>query len=133
MKVLVCGGRDFDRTDVLCDALDRAHALRRVLIVIHGDARGADRLGRAWAERRGVLHAAVPAPWNTYGGAAGPIRNAGMLLLGPDLVVAFPGGAGTAHMMGEARRAGVPVWQPMVSGSDAQAVGHALKDLGLIG
>jgi hypothetical protein len=44
-----------------------------------------------------------PANWKVYGRAAGPIRNMKMLLEGkPDLVVAFPGGIGTADMVKKA-------------------------------
>jgi hypothetical protein len=51
-----------------------------------------------------------PAQWDRYGEAAGPIRNAWMLEFGkPDLVVAFPGGRGTADMISKARKAGIEV------------------------
>ncbi|MEM9912925.1 MAG: hypothetical protein AAF922_19365 [Pseudomonadota bacterium] len=44
------------------------------------------------------------------GRAAGPIRNKEMLDEGcPDLVVAFPGGRGTANMVKQAQAAGVEV------------------------
>ncbi len=49
------------------------------------------------------------AKWETYGKAAGPIRNREMLLNLPALVVAFPGGKGTADMVRQAERAGIPV------------------------
>jgi hypothetical protein len=52
------------------------------------------------------------AQWKKHGRAAGPIRNQRMLDEGkPDLVVAFPGGRGTADMIRRAERAGVPVQQ----------------------
>ena len=51
-----------------------------------------------------------PADWKTYGRAAGPLRNARMIAEGkPDLVLAFPGGRGTADMTRKARAAGVEV------------------------
>jgi hypothetical protein len=50
------------------------------------------------------------ADWAKHGRAAGPIRNKQMLEEGkPDLVVAFPGGQGTANMMSQVREAGVRV------------------------
>jgi hypothetical protein len=50
------------------------------------------------------------ADWAGLGRKAGPIRNEQMLSEGqPHLVVAFPGGRGTAHMVGIARAAGVEV------------------------
>jgi hypothetical protein len=50
------------------------------------------------------------AAWHEHGRGAGPIRNRQMLEEGrPDLVVAFPGGHGTAGMIKLALKAGVPV------------------------
>jgi hypothetical protein len=44
------------------------------------------------------------------GKAAGPIRNQRMIDEGkPDLVIAFPGGRGTADMVSRAKKAGIPV------------------------
>jgi predicted Rossmann-fold nucleotide-binding protein len=42
--------------------------------------------------------------WDNFGSRAGAMRNENMLLLAPDLVVAFPGGPGTAHMVRIAKR-----------------------------
>lgn len=109
MKILICGGRDFQDLAAVKRALD---ALEDVRLVIHGAARGADLLGKAWALERGVHFAGVPALWEHYDKAAGFKRNAAMLLLQPDMVVAFPGGRGTADMIRQANAAGVPVWQP---------------------
>lgn len=51
-----------------------------------------------------------PAKWKMYGRSAGAIRNAVMLSeFQPDIVVAFPGGRGTAHMVRIARAAGIDV------------------------
>jgi predicted Rossmann-fold nucleotide-binding protein len=51
-----------------------------------------------------------PAPWKSQGRAAGPRRNLTMFEAShPDLVVAFPGGAGTANMIEIAREAGTKV------------------------
>jgi hypothetical protein len=82
--------------------------------LIHGDAPGADRLAAAWAKDTGLAEfgelLAFPADWEKHGNAAGPIRNQQMLDEGkPDMVIAFPGGIGTANMVRLARKAGVPV------------------------
>jgi hypothetical protein len=106
MKVLVCGGRDFS---------DRAFAIRVLdeidpAVVIHGGALGADLIAKEWAVSRVRPHWTFPADWYENGKAAGPIRNQQMLDIGkPDLVVAFPGGRGTADMVRRAEKAGVPV------------------------
>jgi len=56
------------------------------------------------------------ADWQQYGKAAGPIRNGKMLLelqrYFDRCVVPFPGGAGTANMVKQAREAGVKVVLP---------------------
>ena len=53
------------------------------------------------------------AEWHRLGRKAGPIRNQRMLDEGkPDLVVAFPGGTGTAGMVALACKAGVRVILP---------------------
>lgn len=110
MRVLVTGGRDFEDARLMFRVLERLDADRRVDVVIHGGASGADRLAAEWADlaMREVLR--FPADWRTHGRAAGPIRNQQMLDEGqPDLVVAFPGGRGTADCVRRAREAGVRV------------------------
>lgn len=110
MKVLVCGGRDFDDYSKVCEVLDGIDQGHVITQIVHGAARGADRLANQWAFARGVPVNAFAANWESEGRAAGPIRNQRMLDLGkPDLVVAFPGGRGTADMVSRARAAGVEV------------------------
>ena len=108
MRVLVCGGRDFNDLVMLFDALDALTPEPE--LIIEGGASGADALARRYAEKRGVELQTFEADWKAYGKAAGPIRNRKMLNDGkPDLVLAFPGGKGTADMVRRARVAGVPV------------------------
>lgn len=109
MRLLVTGGRDFTDRQLLFQALDQLHAEHHFTLLIHGDARGADRLAGEWAQDRGIQVLACPADWKQHGRIAGPIRNRQMLDKKPDLVVAFPGGAGTRNMVEIARKAGVVV------------------------
>ncbi len=112
MRVLVCGGRDFRDERVAFNALDRLHEELDFEVVIHGCAGGADQLAGEWARHRRLGELRFPADWAKHGKAAGPIRNQQMLEKGkPDLVVAFPGGRGTADMVQRARRAGVDVME----------------------
>lgn len=99
MKVLVCGGREYQNRDRVIQVLNDLNSRHGVSLLIHGDARGADRLAGNWAESAGVQEVRCPANWLYYGRRAGHRRNASMLLLEPDLVVAFPGGKGTAMMV----------------------------------
>lgn len=112
MRVLVCGGRDYSDREHTQNTLTELHARRGpITTVIHGAARGADTEGMLWAiATQGVGSVAFPADWNRYGKAAGAMRNERMLTEGkPDLVVAFPGGVGTADMVRRAKKAGVEV------------------------
>lgn len=109
-RVIVCGGREYNNYRELCDVLDAYHDAHGIKHLFHGNARGADKLAGMWGERTsGVNVHAVPAEWSKYGRRAGPIRNQNMLGQGIDLVIAFPGGAGTRDMVKRAEKAGVEV------------------------
>ncbi len=110
LLVLVTGSR------VWADAGPIRRELRRLppgSIILHGDARGADRLAAAVAAELGLDVRPRPADWGRFGKAAGVIRNREMLAEGPDVVLAFhpnlDQAKGTRHMVHIARRAGVPV------------------------
>jgi hypothetical protein len=112
MRVLVCGARDYTDASTLWGALDtiRREAHHDTMVVIQGGAHGADQIAREWCRSRHVPYDNYPADWDKHGKSAGPIRNQRMIDQGkPDLVVAFPGGRGTADMVRRAQAAGVPV------------------------
>ena len=123
LRVLVCGGRDFEDRNLLyrtlyefCDKRDLwtepdeyGNKLPTGLIVIHGDAKGADRIADDWAIVNWVPVEAYPAEWQKNGRRAGPIRNHLMLSKGVDVVIAMPGGRGTEHMKNIAKAKGVRV------------------------
>jgi precorrin-6x reductase len=58
---------------------------------------------------RGIKCTTVEADWNKYDRAAGPIRNAQMADMRPDVVLAAPGKVGTANMIEAARTRGLNV------------------------
>jgi hypothetical protein len=108
MKVLVCGGRDYNDQSAAWGFLDGYRA--RISLLISGGARGADTLAERWAANNRIDTEIFRADWNTHGRKAGFLRNKQMLDEGrPDVVIAFPGGRGTAMMKQLARDAGVPV------------------------
>jgi predicted Rossmann-fold nucleotide-binding protein len=110
MRVLVCGGRDYRDKGRIDAVLDKLCAEAGYLVIIQGGARGADSLASAWASMTGNYQAQFDADWESHGNFAGPMRNKRMLDEGkPDLVIAFPGGRGTANMVKQARKAGVEV------------------------
>lgn len=113
MRILVCGGRDFNDErrfeDGMYKALGPGEWAKYPHTIIEGGAKGADSLARAFAKKSEWGLETYTADWSKYGVRAGPIRNVEMLEAKPDLVIAFPGGRGTAHMVKIAKEASVKV------------------------
>jgi hypothetical protein len=110
MKVLVTGGRHYADAEVVTAELDAVNAESAISLIITGGARGADALAIEWAQFEGIPFVVYEPDWNRWGKVAGPKRNKEMLLLSePDLVVAFPGGRGTADCVKQARGFGIEV------------------------
>jgi len=126
-RVLVCGGRDFGLVKaeyhfITCTLDSVFHekgweftpdefgnTLPNVLI-ISGEAKGADSVATEYAMTRWTGYQGFPAQWDKYGRGAGHIRNQQMIDEGkPDLVIAFPGGRGTADMVTRAKGRGIEV------------------------
>jgi hypothetical protein len=107
---LICGGRDFSNREMFEAAMGDLSRMKGCpCVVIHGGAQGADSLAGEWARRMAIVERVFEADWAKHGNAAGPIRNAQMLACDPHLVIAFPGGKGTADMVRRARAAGIDV------------------------
>ena len=120
MRVLVCGGRNFNdyglltaKLDDVCyprDADEERTSNSVVTLFITGHCKGADMMAEEYAKDEGIKNDIYPAEWDRYGKSAGYKRNTQMLVEGkPDLVVAFKGGVGTAMMVKIAMDAGVNV------------------------
>jgi hypothetical protein len=108
MRVLVCGGRDFRDREAVYNVLDPLRDKMGALMC--GGAPGADTLAWDWGWSRNFHCERYFADWKTHGRAAGPLRNQRMIDEGkPDLVIAFPGGRGTADMIRRAETAGIEV------------------------
>lgn len=108
MRILVTGGRDFSDHNLLYETLDNLG----ITEICQGGAKGADRLAGAWAHDRSIPCVIYKADWGLHGKSAGIKRNIFMLDdFKPDLVVAFPGGRGTAHMIQYSKKQGYKVEQ----------------------
>jgi len=113
MRVLICGSRTWDDYHRVLEALRRIHEVTPVEVVIEGEARGADTLGRQAAEELAIPVLKFPADWNKYGKAAGPIRNQQMLEEGkPTYFLAFANPTleatkGTKDMVTRLRKANI--------------------------
>ncbi len=115
MRVLVCGGRDFNDWGRVMEVLDNIHIDKKIDTIIEGGASGADTLAWKWAKNRLGKGNSISfeAEWDKHGKSAGPMRNQRMIDEGkPDIVVAFPGGRGTQDMIRRAVRAGIKVIKP---------------------
>lgn len=110
MRILVCGGREFDDWALLNSVL--TEYVPEDAIIIQGGAKGADFLAKVWAKFKMKQSIEFAADWKKYGKMAGHIRNQKMLDEGkPNLVIAFPGGNGTKDMVQKAYRANIKIIQ----------------------
>ena len=110
-KVIVCGGRDYSDFESLCAELDLWHEIHKFTQIIHGAAQGTDWMAGTWATSRGIPVREYPVTsegWKRLGKKAGHLRNTEMLQEKPNLVIAFPGGRGTADMIRQALAAEIP-------------------------
>lgn len=110
---IIAGGRDYSDFDRVCEIVEE----EKLTFIIEGGAKGADLLGKNVAITLGIDFIEVPALWGAYGKSAGMRRNRLMAkllvkLAGLDtekLLIAFPGGTGTAGMVKEAEAQGIRV------------------------
>lgn len=112
MRVLICGGRDFQDGKIIFEWLQDVRNACPVECVIEGGAKGADTLGKIAAFTLGIPVMEFPANWPKYGNGAGPRRNQDMIDIGqPDLCLAFPTPAsrGTWDMIKRVENAGIEV------------------------
>ncbi len=137
MRILVCGGRDyacapghkyykgeqskieyqfvFNTLNNIAEEFSKEYNehdnwLPTDIVIIQGCAEGVDLAADDWSIVNYSQRDPYPADWNKHKKAAGSIRNQQMIDEGkPDLVVAFPGGPGTADMVRRAKKAGIPV------------------------
>ena len=120
MRILVTGSRHYSDYDYFSKMMNQ-FCFRPGFVtdtIIHGAAQGVDTMAGRWVRETNSMrnHDPViteieePAKWRGHGKAAGPIRNKLMLdKHKPDVVLAFPGGKGTANMTKLAKWYGVPV------------------------
>ena len=126
-RVLVTGSREWKDREAIYKALtkavkDNSHGWR--VILVHGDARGADRMADSVAREMGWSIEKHPARWEEHTDNcphyhegervcmdSGKRRNKEMVELGADVCVAFvkDNSTGTAHCMTLAAKKNIPV------------------------
>ena len=104
LVVAVTGGRDYTDIEHVWSVLSEVNAS----MVLQGGQRGADWLAVRWGRSNG--RQVVTYEYVEVGRSGGPVRNKNMIRHGkPDMLIAFPGGRGTANCVHEAKSAGVPI------------------------
>lgn len=85
IRLIVAGSRTFHDYKLAKEKLDRiVFGLQEdypgaQIVIISGDAKGADQIGIRYAMERKLPLRRFPAEWNKYGKMAGPMRNAQMM------------------------------------------------------
>jgi hypothetical protein len=111
ITVAVTGGRGYTDKEKVFDVLDQVLKAKGIRTVVEGGCpTGADAHTRQWAGTRGVFSCTCNALWESFGMAAGPVRNRAMLkFFSPDVLIAFPGNRGTRNCISAAVDLGVHV------------------------
>ena len=111
VNIIVAGGRDFDDYDLLKSVID--HMTSKLyqthdIVIVSGDARGADTLGKRYAHEHyniGIGLKVMKADWDKYGKSAGYLRNQEMADYSTHLIAFWDGKSrGTKHMIDIATR-----------------------------
>jgi YspA, cpYpsA-related SLOG family len=113
MRVLICGDRHWGDVDKILEEIAYLAILYGdKLVIIEGEAPGADTIARVICQEYDISYEPYPADWEKYKAAAGPIRNKVMLDRGkPDEVIAFhsniESSKGTKNMLEQAYKRGI--------------------------
>ena len=120
VRIIICGSRNFNDYKKLCRVMNNIgiHSIANndYVEIVSGHCIGADACGEKFATTYGYPLKVFPADWETYGKAAGPIRNRQMAKYAAQadegIVVAFPIGAsrGTHNMVNIANQYGLEVY-----------------------
>lgn len=138
MRLGVTGGRKYDDASFVAATLA---AYPADAVLVYGDAPGADRLcARVWRALGRIVephrakwaapcrdtctpgHRVKRGDGTDYCPAAGVYRNQEMVDSGLDLLIAFPGGVGTADMIYRTGQAGVDVVDLREGSVDVEAI-----------
>ncbi len=110
MIVAVTGGRDWNDPRFVSQSLMAFNDARPITELHEGGAEGWDGWCRQWARNHGIQVITYWANWEKHGKAAGHIRN-GLILTksGAQVLLAGPGGKGTANMISQAEKRGLEI------------------------
>jgi len=102
-KVIIAGSRGFSNYKLLheqCNKFLREKRKTYNIIIISGNARGADFYGEQYAKDEGFALEVYPADWKKFGKSAGFRRNEQMAEIADALIAFWDGKShGTKHMI----------------------------------
>ena len=102
-KVIIAGSRGFSNYKLLreqCNKFLREKRKTSNIIIVSGNARGADTLGEKYAQDEGFTLEIYPAQWKKFGKRAGYRRNEQMAEVADALIAFWDGSSkGTKHMI----------------------------------
>lgn len=108
MKTIVAGSRTITSTIQVYKILNNSDI--EITEVVSGGARGVDKIGEKWANRRGLPVKVFNALWSEFGKRAGMIRNVKMAGYADALIAIWDGeSSGTKHMIEQAKKEGLVV------------------------
>ena len=106
--MIIAGSHSFTNYSLLCKTLE--DLFPHPITIVSGHARGADKLGEAYAQAKGYDVLIMPAEWDKYGKSAGYRRNSKMAEQADALIAFWDGQSrGTYHMINLAKAKGLPV------------------------
>ena len=107
-RTIIAGSRNFTNIKLAYDTL--AEYKDKIKVVLCGEAKGADTIGRQWAEENHIPIRSYPADWQKYPTAAGYVRNKQMGDYGDELVAFWDGvSPGTNDMITYMKKLGKKV------------------------
>lgn len=124
MKIVIAGTRLCTDCTVVEEAICTSPWAGKITCIVEGGAMGVDRLARLWARQHGIPVVTVEANWKQFGRAAGPRRNRAMVrnygAVGVILVWTATS-RGSLSLLSEARRAGLPIFEHLLSTTGARS------------
>jgi len=114
-RIIIAGSRTLPATAFPTTRVAGLLATTAAPVIVSGGARGGDQGGERFAVAHGLDFLRVPAEWERYGAAAGPIRNQHLAFLGSHLIAIWDGvSKGTKHMLATAKADQLRVRQILV-------------------
>ncbi len=112
-RVLFTGGRKYDNYGELMQFMhDKFPLFDKDVVFCQGEAKGLDLMIKGYLKGNGYPVFGMDAQWIHYKDAAGSLRNKWMRdFFMPDLLIAFPGGSGTANMIELCNEKQITIWR----------------------